>query len=153
MDLNKLTEKSQAALQAAQAIAVQNSNNQLDAEHLLAALLRQEQGLVPSLLKKAGVPLDTFSLRLTQEIDKLPKVAGSSGSPDQVYVTTRITKIVADAEAEANRMKDHFVSVEHLLLAFTTDNGPAGKPGKGFGLTRARLEAALKDLRVPRRLT
>jgi ATP-dependent Clp protease ATP-binding subunit ClpB len=152
MDLNKLTEKSQDALRSAQSIAVQNSNNQLDAEHLLAALLRQEQGLVPNILKRANVPLDTFSLRLVQELEKLPKISGSQAA-ENLYVTTRLTKIVADAEAEAKKLKDDYVSVEHILLAFTADNGPAGKLLKEFGLTRARLETALKEVRGSQRVT
>jgi len=147
MDLNKLTEKSQDALRSAQTIAVQNSNNQLDIDHLFAALLRQEQGLVPSLLKKAGIPLDTLSLRVVQEIEKLPKVAGSQ--PDNLYVTTRLTKLVADAEAEAKKMKDDFVSVEHFLLALTAES----KLCKEFGITRQRVETALKDVRGAQRVT
>ena len=152
MDLNKLTEKSQDALRSAQSIAVQNSNNQLDAEHLFAALLRQEQGLVPSLLKRANVPLDTFSLRVVQELDKLPKVS-TTPSADSLYVTSRLTKIVTDAEAEAKKLNDDYVSVEHLLLAFTGDSGPAGKLLKEFGLTRARIESALKEIRGAQRVT
>ncbi len=152
MDLNKLTEMSQNALRSAQSIAVQNSNNQLDAEHLFAALLRQDQGLVPSLLKRVNVPLDTFSLRVVQELDKLPKVSNVP-TAESLYVTTRLTKIVSDAEAEAKNLKDDYVSVEHLLLAFTGDNGPAGKLLKEFGLTRARIESALKEIRGAQRVT
>jgi len=147
MDLNKLTEKSQDALRSAQTIAVQNANTQLDIDHLFGALLRQEQGLVPSLLKKAGIPLDTLSLRVVQEIEKLPKVAGSQ--PDNLYVTTRLTKLVADAEAEAKKMKDDFVSVEHFLLALTAES----KLCKEFGITRKRVETALKDVRGAQRVT
>jgi len=152
MDLNKLTEKSQDALRSAQSIAVQNSNNQLDAEHLFASLLRQDQGLVPSLLKRANVPIDTFSLRVVQELDKLPKVSNTP-SAESLYVTTRLTKIVSDAEAEAKKLKDDYVSVEHLLLAFTSDSGPSGKLLKEFGLTRARVETALKEIRGSQRVT
>ena len=152
MDLNKLTEKSQDALRSAQSIAVQNSNNQLDAEHLFAALLRQDQGLVPSLLKRANVPLDTFSHRVVQELDKLPKVSNAP-TAESLYVTTRLTKIVSDAEAEAKKLKDDYVSVEHLLLAYTGDNGAAGKLLKEFGLTRARIESALKEIRGAQRVT
>ena len=152
MDLNKLTEKSQDALRAAQSIAVQNSNNQLDADHLFAALLRQDQGLVPSLLKRANIPFDTFSLRVVQELDKLPKVSNPPNA-ESLYVTTRLTKIVSDAETEAKKLKDDYVSVEHLLLAFTGDSGPAGKLLKEFGLTRARIETALKEIRGAQRVT
>ncbi|HEU0119288.1 MAG TPA: ATP-dependent chaperone ClpB [Bryobacteraceae bacterium] len=152
MDLNKLTEKSQDALRSAQSIAVQNSNNQLDVEHLLAALLRQEHGLVPSLLKRANVPLDTLSLRLVQELDKLPKVSNVQGA-EQLYVTTRLTKVITEAEAEAKKLKDDYVSVEHLLLALLADGGTAGKLLKEFGVTRARMESALKEVRGAQRVT
>jgi len=152
MDLNKLTEKSQDALRAAQSIAVQNSNNQLDADHLFAALLRQEKGLIPSLLKRANIPVDTFSLRVVQELDKLPKVSNPPNA-ESLYVTTRLTKIVSDAETEAKNLKDDYVSVEHLLLAFTGDSGPAGKLLKEFGLTRGRIETALKEIRGAQRVT
>jgi len=152
MDLNKLTEKSQDALRAAQSIAVQNSNNQLDADHLFAALLRQEKGLIPSLLKRANIPVDTFSLRVVQELDKLPKVSNPPNA-ESLYVTTRLTKIVSDAEIEAKNLKDDYVSVEHLLLAFTGDSGPAGKLLKEFGLTRGRIETALKEIRGAQRVT
>jgi len=151
MDLNKLTEKSQDALRAAQSLAVQNANNQLDTEHLFAALLRQEQGLVPSLLKRGNIALDVLSLKLVQELDKLPKVSGTSS--ENLYVTTRLTKLLTDAEAEAKNMKDDFVSVEHFLLAITGDTGASGKICREFGLTRQRVETLLKDVRGAQRVT
>jgi len=149
MDLNKLTEKSQDALRAAQSLAVQRSHSQLEVEHLLLSLLNQEAGLTPNLLKKAGIALDPFRSRAEQELAKLPVVS----KVDQVYVSTRLTKLATDAEAEAKQMKDDFVSTEHFVLAMTTDAGPTGKLFKEFGITRERLQSALKDLRGTQRVT
>src|ERR1700693_3109159 len=123
MDFNRFTEKMQDAVRSAQSIALQHGNQQVDVEHLLLALLQQEGGLAPSILNKADAQLDSLRTRVQQEIDRLPKVSGPSGGPDQVYVTNRITKLMTDAEDEAKRLKDEFVSVEHVLLAMTDDKG------------------------------
>src|SRR5579864_1116892 len=106
MDFNRFTEKLQEAVRAAQSIAVQHGNQQIDVEHLLLALLQQEGGLAPSILNKADINVTALRNRVQQEIDRLPKVAGATGGPDQVYVTPRITKLLTDAEeAEAKRLK------------------------------------------------
>jgi ATP-dependent Clp protease ATP-binding subunit ClpB len=153
MDLNRFTEKVQEAIRSAQAVALRNSQQQVDAEHLLLALLDQPNGLAPSILRRAGVAADAIRTRLQAEIDKLPKVAGPSGTPDQVYVTTRFTKLFADAEDDARKRKDDFVSVEHLLAAALNDNGPAGRILKDAGLTRDKLEAAVAQVRGAQRVT
>src|ERR1019366_2512101 len=123
MDFNKLTEKVQEAIRDAQSRAVRHGNQQVDAEHLLAALLEQEGGLAPSILNKADVNVEALGRRVEQEIEKLPKVSGSAASPDQVYVTTRFTKLFTEAEDEAKRLKDDYTSIEHVLLAATQDQG------------------------------
>src|SRR5579872_2440537 len=101
MDFNRFTEKMQDAVRAAQSTAVQHGNQQIDVEHLLLALLDQEGGLAPSVLNKADIPVEALKARIQQEIDRLPKVSGSSGGPDQVYVTQRLTKAMTQAEQEA----------------------------------------------------
>ncbi len=153
MDINRFTEKMQDALRAAQTKAVRYGNQQVDAEHLLAALLEQEGGLAPSILNKADVPLDPLKARLEQELNRLPKVSGSGTSPDQVYITPRLQKLLSEAEDEAKRIKDEFVSVEHVLLALTEDRGAAGRLLKDFGFTRDRLMRALQDVRGSQRVT
>ena len=149
MDLNKLTEKSQDALRAAQSLATQRSNSQLEVEHLLVALIEQEGGLTANLLKKAGVAVDAFRGRAEQEVGKLPVVS----RVEQVYVTSRLTKLATEAEVEAKQMKDDFVSTEHFVLAMTGDGGATGKLFKEFGVTRERLQKALKDVRGSQRVT
>src|SRR5579864_9013038 len=153
MDFNRFTEKLQEAVRAAQSIASQHGNQQVDTEHLLLALLEQQGGLAPSILNKADAKVDNLRTRLQQEVDRFPKVSGASGGPDQVYVTTRLTKLLTQAEEEAKRLKDEFTSVEHVLLAATDDSGAAGKLLREFGVTRERLMRALQEVRGSQRVT
>jgi ATP-dependent Clp protease ATP-binding subunit ClpB len=150
MDFNKLTEKVQDAIRAAQAKAARFSHQYLESEHLLAALLEQEGGLAASILGKAGVNAQALRNRLEQELERLPKVSGGSG---QVYLGDRITKLMLKAEEEAKRLKDEYVSVEHLLLAATEDTALVGKLFKEFGVTRDRLTQALQAVRGNQRVT
>src|SRR5271165_972796 len=153
MDFNRFTEKLQEAVRAAQSVAIQHGNQQLDTEHLLLALLDQQGGLAPSILNKADIRVDALRTRVQQEIDRLPKVSGPAGGPDQVYVTSRVTKLLTQAEEEAKRLKDDYVSVEHVLLAATDDAGATGKLFREFGISRERLMRALQDVRGSQRVT
>ncbi|HTA68583.1 MAG TPA: ATP-dependent chaperone ClpB [Bryobacteraceae bacterium] len=153
MDFNRFTEKLQEAVRTAQSLASSHGNQQVDTEHLMLALLEQPGGLAPSILNKADVKVDTLRSRFQQEIDRLPKVSGASGGPDQIYVTTRLTKLLTQAEEEAKRLKDEFTSIEHVLLAATDDSGPTGKIFREFGVTRERLMRALQEVRGSQRVT
>jgi len=153
MDPNRFTEKVREALASAQSIAARNSHQQVDVEHLLSALLIQEGGLAPSILMKADIPLANLARRIDKEIERLPKVSGPAGGPDQIYVTARLSRLLAQAEEEAKRLKDEYLSVEHLLLAMVEDMGPAGRILKEFGLTRDRLMSALQEVRGSQRVT
>lgn len=146
MDFNKLTEKSQEAIRQAQTLGVQHGNQQVDVEHLLLAMLEQEGGLAPSILLRANVALEPLHKRLLQEIDKLPKVSGSVPA-DQVYITPRLSQLFTRAEEQAKRLKDEYVSIEHLLLATAEDQGTAGKLLREAGLTKDRLMRALVEVR------
>ncbi len=153
MDFNRFTEKLQEAVRAAQSIAVQHGNQQIDTEHLMLALLDQEGGLAPSILNKADIRVDALRTRVQQEVDRMPKVSGAGGGPDQVFVTNRITKLLSQAEDEAKRLKDEYISVEHVLLAATEDQGVTGKLFREFGITRERLMRALQEVRGSQRVT
>ncbi|MCS7023825.1 MAG: ATP-dependent chaperone ClpB [Bryobacteraceae bacterium] len=150
MDFNKLTEKVQDAVRAAQSKAARLSHQHLESEHLLVALLEQEQGLATSILAKAGINPTAFRNRAEQELERLPKVSGGSG---QLYLGDRISKLFLKAEDEAKRLKDEYVSVEHLLLAMLEDTGPAGRLFREFSLTRDRLMQALLAVRGHQRVT
>jgi ATP-dependent Clp protease ATP-binding subunit ClpB len=149
MDISRLTEKTQEALEKAQSEALRRGNQQVDVEHLLAALLSQEGGLAASILKRAGVNVDTLTTRLDQDLDRLPKVTGLTGPPGQIYVTARLNKLFTRAEDEAKKLKDDFISVEHFLLAAVDDS----KLFKEFGITHDRLIQALREVRGSQRVT
>ena len=139
MDANRFTEKVQEALSGAQAKAVRLSHQQVDVEHVLAALLEQERGLAASILQRAGVNLASLKRRLDQELERLPKVAGPTGAPEQIYVTGRFNRLLVQAEDEAKKLKDEYISVEHLLLAMVEDGGATGRALKELGVTRLSL--------------
>jgi ATP-dependent Clp protease ATP-binding subunit ClpB len=161
MDINRFTEKLQDAIRAAQSKATRYGHQQLDVEHLFATLLEQAGGLAGSILSRAGVNVDTLRPRLEQELDRLPKVTGPSGAPDQIFVTARLNKLLTAAEDEAKKLKDEYISVEHVLLALTDDSGPSGRLLREFGASRERLMQALRGCaaasaslrRIPRPLT
>ena len=153
MDINKFTEKAREALQNAQQRAIRLSHQQIDVEHLLTSMLEQEGGLTPAILKKAGVAPEALMLPLQRELEKLPRVSGSGGAPDNYYLTGRLNKLLTAAEDEAKRLKDEYVSVEHLLLAMTDDKGAAGNLLKEFGVNRERLLSSLKEVRGSQRVT
>jgi len=149
MDINRLTEKAQEALQTAQSDALRRSNQQVDVEHLVAALLAQEGGLAASILKRTGANVEALKTLLDQELDRVPKVNGPSGAPDQIYVTQRLNKLFTKAEDEAKRIKDDFISVEHFLLAAADDS----KVFQELGITRDRIMQALREVRGNQRVT
>ncbi|MGD9156569.1 MAG: ATP-dependent chaperone ClpB, partial [Bacillota bacterium] len=154
MNINKLTLKVQEALGEAQATALRLGHQQVDVEHLLTALLEQENGLAPNLLLKMGIEPQTVLARFRQELGKLPKVVvhGENGS-DQVYITGRLNRFFTVAEDEAKKLNDEYISVEHLLLAMFEDRGAAARIGRDLGLTREKLLLAIKEVRGNQRVT
>src|SRR5215468_7106031 len=135
MDINKFTEKLQEALSSAQSEGVRYGHQQIDVEHLLLALLKQERGLAGSILNKANVDIESLRRNLEQELDRMPKVTRSTGDPGQLYITSRLNRLLTQAEDESKRLGDEYVSVEHVLLPMTEDTGAAGRILKQFGIT------------------
>ena len=152
MDINRMTQKAQEALAAAQSKAAQYGHQQVDVEHVLAALLDQDGGLATSIIAKAEIDASGFKRRLEQELERLPRVSGA-GAADQIYITARLNRLLAQAEEEAKKLKDDYVSVEHLMLAMTEDGGAAGRLLKEFNLARERLATVLKTIRGNQRVT
>ncbi|MGZ8519637.1 MAG: ATP-dependent chaperone ClpB [Candidatus Binatia bacterium] len=150
MNLEKLTTKSQEALRDAQSLADKRNHQALDVEHLLFSLLGQKEGVVLSLLQKLSVPLTQLTDRLQKALDRLPQVTGASG---QSYITPRLKKLIESAEAEAEALKDEYVSTEHLLLAMVQDSGETGKALKELGATRDKILNALVSIRGSQRIT
>jgi ATP-dependent Clp protease ATP-binding subunit ClpB len=146
MDLNRLTEKSKEALHDAQTKALRFGHSEVDAEHLLLALLDQPEGLAPRLLEQAGTDPDRLRAELQGQLSKRPRVTGPGAAPGQVYVTQRLGRLFDTAEREAKRLKDEYVSVEHLVLALIEE-------GLAKGVSRDRFLEALTDVRGNQRVT
>ncbi len=155
MDMNQFTLKCQEALQEAQTKAIRYNHQEVDGEHLLLALLDQSEGLVPRLLKRMEIPEAAFRQRLEQELDKKPRISGPGSEPGKVYITHRLNRLLVQAQSEAAALKDEYVSVEHLLLAFVEEGKttPAGSILKEFGITRESLLATLTAIRGHQRVT
>ncbi|TAM78447.1 ATP-dependent chaperone ClpB [bacterium] len=151
MDAEKMTERVQQALNAAHALAVRRQNTDVGVEHLLAALLEQDQGIVPTILEKANEDPQRMARRVERELERLPKVVGTQ--PDRVYLSAALSRLLNTAEDESKALSDEYVSVEHLLLAMGADGGSVGRLFRELGLTRERLLQALRDVRGNQRVT
>jgi ATP-dependent Clp protease ATP-binding subunit ClpB len=155
MDPNHLTQKSQEALHDAQTKALRFGHTEVDGEHLLLALLDQADGIVPRLLAQAGADPDQLRSGLEAELGRRPRVSGPGVSPGQISVTQRLSRLLDAAEREAGRLKDEYVSVEHLVMALI-EEGPqtaSGRLLRDQGLTRDAFLQALTKIRGNQRVT
>ncbi|MGW5257627.1 ATP-dependent chaperone ClpB [Streptomyces sp. NPDC004012] len=155
MDMNRLTQKSQEALQEAQSAAIRMGQSEVDGEHLLLALLDQEDGLIPRLLQQTGTEAGDLRAAVQEELSRRPRVTGPGAAPGQVFVTQRLSRLLEAAEREAKRLKDEYVSVEHLLLALAEEGSAtaAGRLLKEHGVTRESFLSALTHVRGHQRVT
>ena len=153
MDPNKFTEKAQAAVAEAQAVAARLQHQSVDAEHLLSALLAQEGGLAARLFERAGAAPAELSRALDKELEKLPAVTGSGQSSG--YVTQRFNQLLVRAQDEAKRLKDDYVSVEHLLLPMFDEKADTGvgRVLKQFAVRKDALLRAMTEVRGNQRVT
>ena len=144
MNIQKLTEKAQAALQAAQTLAENRNHNQIEPEHLLYALVEQPEGVVPEILRGLGISPDATKQQVLTEINKLPRVQGLT----QVYLSPKLNQVFSTAEAEAGRLQDEFVSTEHLLVALVeARDSAASRLLQNLGVTKDRIYAILTNIR------
>src|SRR5437660_832113 len=148
---DRLTVKSQEALAEAQRIAERAGNQQIDVEHLALALVRQKDGLTPGLLNKLGADPATIARELEQELKRLPQVSGSGAG--QVTITSRLNDVFSGAEQEAERLKDDYISTEHLLLEIMDVGGAGAGIFKRYGSTKDRIYSALTAVRGSQRVT
>ncbi|MEH0826111.1 MULTISPECIES: ATP-dependent chaperone ClpB [unclassified Micromonospora] len=155
MDANRLTQKSQEALHDAQTKALRFGHVEVDGEHLLLALLDQPDGLTGRLLSQAGADPDAVRATVEAELGRRPRVSGPGTQPGQVFVTQRLSRLLDTAERETKRLRDEYVSVEHLLLALAEEGSQtaAGRALHEHGLTRDRLLGALTGIRGNQRVT
>ncbi len=152
MRLDKFTVKSQEALMAAQDEASRRGHQQVDVEHLLIALIKQEGGITVPVMRKLGAEPAGIEAALEAELQRAPNVSGP-GALGQVYVTPRLNALLERSTREMEKLKDEYVSTEHILIALAEGDGPAGRILKDAGITRDRLLAALKEIRGSQRVT
>jgi len=155
MDPNRLTQKSQEALHDAQTKALRFGHTEVDGEHLLLALLDQPEGIAPRLLNQAGADPDRLRTALEAELARRPRVTGPGVNPGEIRVTQRLARLLDAAEQEARRLKDDYVSVEHLLMALLAEGPatPAGRLLQQEGVTRDGFLQALTTIRGNQRVT
>jgi ATP-dependent Clp protease ATP-binding subunit ClpB len=153
MNANRFTEKLQEALGSAQNAAVSAHNQAVDVEHLLAALLQDNDGLASSILTLTGVDKAAVLTKLDAELRKIPHVTGAGTDTAQVYATQRLGRVLARAEQEAAKLKDEYISVEHALIAILDEPGAAAKILREAGLTHDKLMSKLREVRGNQRVT
>jgi ATP-dependent Clp protease ATP-binding subunit ClpB len=146
---DKFTLKSQEAVQAAQDSASKNHNQQIETEHLLLALLEQQDGVVVPVLKKLGADSGQIKADIASAVERLPRVEGLV----QSYLSPRLNRLFDKAEEEASRLKDEYLSTEHLLIAATDGDGAAREILNRHGVTRERIFAVLQEIRGSQRVT
>ena len=153
MNIQKFTQKSLETIQNAQTLATENQNAQVEEEHLVYALLDQDNSLIKELLKKIST-IEGFENELKTYIDKMPKMTGGAIQSDSIYVSQDVNKVLADAETTAKKMKDEYVSVEHIMLAiFDNANSNIKNLLKKYGINKNEFLKALADVRGNVRIT
>ncbi len=155
MDLKKFTEKSQQAVADAQTIALRLGHQQVDVEHLALALVEQEGGLAPRLLERAGVDPAAYAEALQKELAKKPSVSGPGAGSAGLGATVRLQQLLIRAHDAAQRMKDEYVSVEHIVCELAGEGAgtPIGAVNRQFGLTRDKILQAMNEVRGNQRVT
>ncbi|WFS63607.1 ATP-dependent chaperone ClpB [Pseudodesulfovibrio thermohalotolerans] len=155
MDINTFTRKTQEAVSEAQNLAIRNGHQQIDCEHLMHALVAQENGLAGQILRKLGVAPDAYLGAIDAEISRMPSVTGSGARPDQIVVTPRMQKTLVAADDMRKRMKDEYVSVEHVFVVLMDEPSSTGvgKVNKQFGLDKNKVLTALEEVRGKQRVT
>ena len=154
MNMQNFTQKSIEALTEAQKIALQNQNMQIEEEHLLQALVNQQNGFIPELFKKMNINVTMLKSELDNAIEAIPSVTGTGREPDKVYISNDVDKVLLSAEDEAKKMQDEYVSVEHILLGII--NNPNAKIGsilRNNSISKQSILSALKDVRGNTRVT
>ena len=154
MNIEQMTQKTREALQAAQRIAVEYSNNAVEQEHLLAALAQQQDGLIPQLLQTLGIDANAFAQAALQKVEALPRVTGSGRDPEKIYISNDLDRALNAAEQQAKQMKDEYISVEHVFLGVLQRPGKAASEiFKTFGITTEKFMKQLSAVRGNQRVT
>lgn len=152
MRMDKLTIKSQEALQEAQRLAERKGNQELQPEHLLWAFMEDEEGIAAQILRRLGVDTKQLQSDIEKEIDRLPKVTGATPL-GQIYISSRLKEVMEKAFKEAEHLTDEYVSVEHLLVALISIGGPCTELLERFGVTSDKAMTAMREIRGAQRVS
>ena len=153
MNIQKFTQKSLEAIQNAQTLAIENQNAQVEQEHLLLALLEQENSLIKELIKKIGDE-ESIENEIRNKIENKPKMTGGARPSDGIYVAQDVDKVLADSESIAKKMKDEYVSVEHIMLAiFNNANSNIKEIFRRYSISKNEFLKALSAVRGNTRVT
>ena len=154
MNMNQFTQKSLAAIQGAQDLAQQYGNQQIEQEHLLLALVSDQEGFIPQLLTAMGMTVPSFQAAAAELVNKLPKVSGGGREADKVYVAQDVDRALNAAQAQAEAMKDEYISVEHLFLGLLErPNSQLKELFRTYNVTREKVMQALASVRGNQRVT
>src|SRR5512139_579408 len=154
MRFDRFTERAQEAAQRAAEIIQRYGHNQIDTEHILLALIEQPGGVIPQILEKLSVSPEALTERLDATLRASPKANIFGGGAGQIFITPRVKRIIDLANEEANRMKDEYISTEHLFLAILSERStPAARLLEGAGVTRERVYDAIQQIRGGQRVT
>jgi ATP-dependent Clp protease ATP-binding subunit ClpB len=151
VNFNKFTIKAQEAVQASSEIASSYGNQQIEPEHLFAALIQAKDSVATAIISKIGANVDSLRIRISSLIDKLPKISSSSGSNQ--FISQRLSQVLDDSFKTASELKDEYVSVEHLMIALSESKGELGRLLKEKGINKDEILEALKDIRGSQRVT
>ncbi|WP_286933026.1 MULTISPECIES: ATP-dependent chaperone ClpB [Aminobacterium] len=155
MDISKFTRKSQEALSSAQDMAVSWGHQEVDGEHLLLALLEQPEGLIPRLLQKMGIPVESVARDNKKELEKRPKISGPGIEPGKIYISRRLSQLLAQAQERAERLKDEYVSVEHIFSCFLEEGNTtaAGRILSQYNISQENFLETLTSVRGAQRVS
>ncbi len=155
MDISKFTDKARESISEAQSFAAGMGHQETDVEHLALALIKQEKGIVQRILEHMGIQVRALEVAVEGVLRKRPSVSGGAMDASKIVVTQRLGRVLADAEAEAKRMKDDFVSVDHLfaVLSDQAAASPLGDVWREYSISKARFTMAMEELRGGKRIT
>ncbi|MCJ7738215.1 MAG: ATP-dependent Clp protease ATP-binding subunit, partial [Anaerolineae bacterium] len=155
MRLDRFTERAQDAAQRAVEVMARYSHTQVDTEHILLALLEQPESAVVQIMQLLGVDLESIKIRLDETLKDSPKVGiYGGGGIGQVFITPRVKRVLDQANDEANKLKDDYISTEHIFLSIANErNTPAGKILLENGVTKDRIQDAIKEIRGGQHVT
>ena len=152
MDINRFTHMAQEALSSSQLIAGEYGHQQIESSHLLAALLKQDQGVVPSIVRKLNLDDQAILHEVEHLLSKIPRVSGP-GADGPSYISGRMNTLLANAEKEAAKLRDEYISTEHLFITLAGENDDTGKLLQKSGLSRQHILEALREIRGNQRVT